>query len=115
MTTSYFAMFLLCLYSMVDHVDPQLKGSYLIQEFSGSLSNELDILFAIERPTFISASLSCIDQCGGDRQCIGLEICKIHENLYQCKACCSWKKLGKEKANKNLDNCEYFKLVNLSF
>ncbi|XP_056012192.1 pentraxin fusion protein-like [Ostrea edulis] len=112
MTTCYFSLFFICLYSKLGHVDPLLKGSYLIQEFKGSLSHELSILFAIERHTLMSTALSCANQCGGDRRCIGLEICKIQEHLYQCRACCGWKKFGKEKANKNLDSCEYFMLVN---
>ncbi|XP_056003728.1 uncharacterized protein LOC125663429 [Ostrea edulis] len=93
------------------YVDAQLKESYLNREFLGSLSNELSILFAIERPTFISAAVSCKTQCGGDRRCIGLEICQIQEHLYQCRACCGWKKLGQEMANKNLADCGYFQMV----
>lgn len=115
METCSFSFFLFCLCFKLGYVDAQLKESYLNREFLGSLSNELSILFAIERPTFISAAVSCKTQCGGDRRCIGLEICQIQEHLYQCRACCGWKKLGQEMANKNLADCGYFQMVNVSF
>ncbi|XP_062596257.1 uncharacterized protein LOC134257681 [Saccostrea cucullata] len=78
-------------------------------EFLGSLSDELSLLLTTEGSSFTSVALNCIYKCNGDGRCIGLEICKIREDLYQCRACCFWMKLGKENSNKNLTNCRYLR------
>jgi hypothetical protein len=118
MNNSYFPFFLIFLIWFCSKpicINAQSKEWVIIREFLGSLSNELNVLFAAEGHTLISTARSCSNLCKGDRRCIGLEICKIREDLYRCRACCNWKKLGKEKANINLDNCGFFQQVCMLF
>ncbi|XP_062593700.1 uncharacterized protein LOC134255204 [Saccostrea cucullata] len=58
-----------------------------------------------------SVLISCIYKCNGYRRCIGLEICKVQDNLFQCRACCAWKIIGTENSNENVTNCRYLRTV----
>ncbi|XP_061186412.1 uncharacterized protein LOC133194477 [Saccostrea echinata] len=96
---------------MAYYSNAQIVQKHLIDEFLGSLSSQLEILFTTQGESFITAATKCTYRCKDIRQCIGFEICKIREDLYQCRACCAWKKLGQERTNNNLNTCRYLRMV----
>lgn len=77
----------------------------------GSLTSAYKVLFSGVGGNFPAALRECTEFCRGDRRCIGMEVCRIREDLYRCRACCEWMKLG---ANAELTNdmvaCKYYEM-----
>lgn len=86
------------------------QAQYKLQ-FRGSLTDHVGILSAVSGPSFSSAMVNYVNKYRYDRRLSGVEICKIRVELYQCRACCSWKKLGIEQSGNHTDSCVYFQMV----
>nr|XP_022302975.1 uncharacterized protein LOC111110670 isoform X2 [Crassostrea virginica] len=50
----------------------------------------------------------CFFLCERNQQCIGVEICKVKEDLFRCQACCEWKKVKKYGTMSGASNCTYY-------
>ncbi|XP_078341064.1 uncharacterized protein LOC111106366 isoform X2 [Crassostrea virginica] len=50
----------------------------------------------------------CFFLCERNQQCIGVEICKLKENLFRCQACCEWKKVKIYTTQSGASNCTYY-------
>lgn len=80
----------------------------------GSLTSAYKVLFSGDGGSFPAALRECNEFCQGDRRCIGMEICQIREDLYRCRACCEWMKLGKKaELTKDMIACKYYEMVYL--
>ena len=55
----------------------------------------------------------CFFLCERNQQCIGVEICKVKENLFRCQACCEWKKEKKYTTQSGASNCTYYEQVSI--
>uniref|UniRef100_A0A8W8J7F7 Fucolectin tachylectin-4 pentraxin-1 domain-containing protein n=1 Tax=Magallana gigas TaxID=29159 RepID=A0A8W8J7F7_MAGGI len=68
-------------------------------------------LFSGKGRSFPAALRECTEFCRGDRRCIGMEVCQIREDLYRCRACCEWMKLGeKTEPTNNMAACKYYEM-----
>lgn len=87
-----------------------LNSKYYKDKFSfttfGSLTSSNNILFTTELNSHGKVIISCSNFCREDRRCIGIEVCRIKEELFRCGACCSWMKTNKQKFISD-DNCKY--------
>lgn len=87
-----------------------LNSKYYKDKFSfttfGSLTSSNNILFTTELNSHGKVIISCSNFCREDRRCIGIEVCRIKEELFRCRACCSWMKTNKQQFISD-DNCKY--------
>ncbi|XP_052680998.1 uncharacterized protein LOC128161677 [Crassostrea angulata] len=61
-----------------------LKGKLADSDFTSLLS--------LEDNSYGKLFHKCLFYCEKDKRCIGFQICKISETLFQCRTCCEWKK-----------------------
>lgn len=73
----------------------------------GYLANRNKIRFTAEGKPRGDAINHCSNLCFGDRRCIGMEICKISDRFYLCRACCQLMIKSEEQYLTNSD-CRYF-------
>ena len=57
----------------------------------------------------------CFFLCERNQQCIGVEICKVKEDLFRCQACCEWKKEKKYTTQSGASNCTYYEQVSIVY
>lgn len=95
-----------------------LNSKYNHNRFSfatfGSLTSNNNILFITEQNLHSRVILNCSNFCRKDRRCIGMEVCRIKEELFRCRACCSWMITNKQQFI-SADNCKYLKKVCLFY
>lgn len=95
-----------------------LNSKYNHNRFSfatfGSLTSNNNILFITEQNLHSRVILNCSNFCRKDRRCIGMEVCRIKEELFRCRACCSWMITNKQQFI-SADNCKYLKKVCLCY
>lgn len=94
----------------------EVNKLYYQQQFRlksfGSLTSAYKPLFTGDGGSFSAALRVCTEFCRGDRRCIGMEVCQIRENLYRCRACCEWIKLGeKAELTNDMAACKYYEMV----
>ena len=53
----------------------------------------------------------CFFLCERNQQCIGVQICKVKEDLFRCQACCEWKKVKNYTTQSGASNCTYYEQV----
>ena len=53
--------------------------------------------------------ISYINFCSDDQRCIGIELCKMKDELFNCRVCCEWKKLGNRAEAQ--PGCKYMEMV----
>ncbi|XP_048741965.2 uncharacterized protein LOC125655640 [Ostrea edulis] len=79
--------------------------------FFGKLSNNnYQTIFSAVGATFGESMNSCSKFCSKDQRCVGIETCQIRSDLFQCRVCCEWKKMGN-----NVDEqpgCKYLEMNN---
>lgn len=78
----------------------------------GFLASAYKVLFSGDGGSFNAALRECTGFCWGDRRCIGMEVCRIREDLCRCRACCKWMKLGANsdrEVNNDMAACKYSK------
>lgn len=81
----------------------------------GHLTNiSSEVLFTGEDNLRGKAIIKCFNYYRGDRRCIGMEVCKIREDLHRCRVCCAWMITNKEQFTPT-ENCTYLQMVFLSF
>lgn len=85
-------------------VNKQHYQRQFILKSLGSLTSAYNVLFSGDGGSFPAALRECTEFCWGDKRCIGMEVCRIREDLYRCRACCEWMKLGeKAELTNNID------------
>lgn len=78
----------------------------------GLLTDAYKVLFSGYGGSFHAALRECSEFCLGDRRCIGIEVCRIRADLYRCRACCEWMKLGEKTEISNyMVACKYYEMV----
>lgn len=87
---------------------------FYLHSYGHLANNNSEVLFTGEDTSRGKAIIKCFNYCRGDRRCIGMEVCKIAENLHRCRACCAWMITNKEQFTATR-NCTYFQMVILSF
>lgn len=83
--------------------------SFILKAF-GYLANRNKVLFTANGKSRGDDINHCSKFCFGDRRCIGMEICKISDGFYLCRACCHLMIKSEEQYLTNSD-CRYFQKV----
>ncbi|XP_062603286.1 uncharacterized protein LOC134265058 [Saccostrea cucullata] len=77
-------------------------------QFYGNLSeSNYQTIFSAEGMYYGNTLSMCTDFCTEDLRCIGIEICQVRENWFQCRVCCAWLKTGKNYTSEQ-PGCKYF-------
>lgn len=87
---------------------------FYLHSYGHLTNNNSEVLFTGEDNSRGKAIIKCFNYCRGDRRCIGMEVCKIAEDLHRCRACCAWMITIKERFTATR-NCTYLQMVILSF
>lgn len=87
---------------------------FYLHSYGHLANNNSEVLFTGEDTSRGKAIIKCFNYCRGDRRCIGMEVCKIAEDLHRCRACCAWMITNKEQFTATR-NCTYLQMVILSF
>lgn len=83
---------------------------FYLHSYGHLTNNNSEVLFTGEDNSRGKAIIKCFNYCRGDRRCIGLEVCKIAEDLHRCRACCAWMITNKERFTASW-NCTYMQMV----
>ncbi|XP_048741964.2 uncharacterized protein LOC125655639 [Ostrea edulis] len=87
-------------------------AEFRLKAFGKLSNNNYRTIFSAVGATFAESINSCSKFCSEDQRCIGIETCQIREDLFQCRVCCEWKKMGN-----NVDKqpgCKYLEMGNES-
>ena len=79
----------------------------------GRPANDFKSIFTMEDKTFGLLFHKCFRRCEMNEQCIGLEICKMSEDVFRCQACCKWKKRRNYGFSAGSSDCTYYEQVSL--
>lgn len=81
------------------------------KKFSGKL-NESDYkpLTSMQENSYGILFHKCLHYCEQDKRCIGFQICKVSESLFQCQTCCHWRKIFRYTYT-NTSDCKYLEKV----
>nr|XP_022316167.1 uncharacterized protein LOC111119891 [Crassostrea virginica] len=74
----------------------------------GRPANDFKSIFTMEDKTFGLLFHKCFRRCEMNEQCIGLEICKMSEEVFRCQACCKWKKRRDYGFSAGSSDCTYY-------
>lgn len=80
-------------------------------QFSGKL-NESDYkpLISMQENSYGKLLHKCLHYCEQDKRCIGFQICKVSESLFQCQTCCHWRTFFRYTYT-NTSDCKYLEKV----
>ncbi|XP_056001238.1 uncharacterized protein LOC130048474 isoform X2 [Ostrea edulis] len=79
-------------------------------KFNGKLSVDVyQTIFSADGTSFGNAMKKCINFCRDDQRCIGVEVCELNAELFKCRVCCEWKKLGNHAETQ--PGCKYLEMV----
>ena len=81
----------------------------------GRPANDFKSIFTMEDKTFGLLFHKCFRRCQMNEQCIGLEICKMSEEVFRCQACCKWKKRRNYGFSAGSSDCTYYEQVFLFY
>ncbi|XP_061195228.1 uncharacterized protein LOC133203466 [Saccostrea echinata] len=85
-------------------------GEFHFKVFGKLSKNESQTVFSAEGTTFARTLEKCSQFCVGDQRCIGIELCQIRNDLFQCRVCCEWKKIYSNYYD-DQPNCKYLEIV----
>lgn len=81
------------------------------KKFSGKLNEDsFKPLFSIQENSYGILFHKCLYYCEQDKRCMGFQICKVSESLYQCQTCCHWMKIRGQSIT-NTSDCKYLEKV----
>lgn len=86
-------------------------GKFSLKFFGKLSSNGFQTIFTAEGKTLGQAAQKCSRFCSGDQRCVGIELCEISVDLFQCRVCCEWKKLGYGYIDEQ-PGCKYLEMTN---
>jgi hypothetical protein len=78
--------------------------------FNGKLPDDYyQTIFSADGTSYGKTLSKCTNYCVNDQRCVGLELCQIKPDLFRCRVCCEWKKLGNHKDPQ--PGCKYLEMV----
>ncbi|XP_056001777.1 uncharacterized protein LOC125667550 [Ostrea edulis] len=79
-------------------------------KFNGKLSVDgYQTIFSANGTSFGNAMHKCINFCYEDQRCIGVEVCELNPELFKCRVCCEWMKLGNHTETQ--PGCKYLETI----
>ncbi|XP_062606407.1 fucolectin-like [Saccostrea cucullata] len=84
-------------------------GEFHLKFFGKLLNKNYQTIFSAEGSTFGRTINKCSQFCVNDQRCIGVEICQIRQDLFQCRVCCEWKKMGTNNIDEH-PGCKYLEM-----
>lgn len=101
----------LILFCIIPSSPQQCVTTDFKKKVSGKLNeNSFKPLFSIQENSYGILFHKCLYDCEQDKRCIGFQICKVSESLFQCQICCHWRKIVGYTVTKTPD-CKYFEKV----
>ncbi|XP_062606399.1 fucolectin-like isoform X2 [Saccostrea cucullata] len=88
---------------------PEFHGEFHLK-FFGKLSDKYSqTIFSSEGKSQMGTLAKCSKFCVNDQRCIGIELCHIREDWFQCRVCCEWKKIGSNYYD-DQPHCKYLEM-----
>ncbi|XP_062606401.1 pentraxin fusion protein-like [Saccostrea cucullata] len=95
----------------VECQEPRYHGEFNLRFYGKLPSKDYQTIFSAENQTFGRTINQCSQFCISDQRCIGIEICQIRQDLFQCRVCCEWKKMGTNNIDEH-PGCKYLEMEN---
>lgn len=103
--------YLISVFLKVVSAQCEYHGGFSLKFFGKLSTNGFQTLFTAEGKTLGQALQKCSKFCTSDQRCVGIELCELNLDLFQCRVCCEWKKLGYGYIDEQ-PGCKYLEMAN---